>query len=59
MLIRRVKCLIQTDVVNRKIPLLLSKTAMKKAKMELDLVHDKAKIFGKEVPLNCIVSGAS
>ena len=24
---------------------------MKKAEMELDLVHDKAKIFGKEVPL--------
>ena len=53
----RVKCLIQTDVVNSDIPLLLSKTAMKKAKMELDLVHEKAKISGKEVPLQNTSSG--
>ena len=46
-----VKCLIQIDIVNSKIPLLLTKTAMKKTEMELDLVHDKAKVFGKEVPL--------
>ena len=31
--------------------------AVKKAKMELDLVHDKAKIFGKEVPLQNTSSG--
>ena len=40
-----VKFLTQTDVVNSKIPLLLSKMAMKKAKIKLDLVHDKAEIF--------------
>ena len=30
---------------------------MKKAKMELDLVHDRATIFGKEVPLQNTSSG--
>ena len=52
-----VKCLIETDVVNSEIPLLLSKMTMKKAKMELDLVHDKAKISGKEVPLQNTSNG--
>jgi len=38
---------IKTDVVESHIPLLLSKTAMKKAEMMLDIANDSAKIFGK------------
>ena len=43
------KCTIETDVVESDIPLLMSKSAMKKAGMKLDLVNDRAVIFGEEV----------
>ena len=41
------KCTIETDVVESDIPLLMSKSAMKKAGMKLDLVNDRAEIFGE------------
>ena len=48
---------IRTDVVNADIPLLLSKEAMKKAEVKLDLVSDTAEIFGKEISLDSTTSG--
>ena len=48
---------IETDVVDSNIPLLLSKDAMKKASMKLDLETDTAEIYGKKVHLNCTSSG--
>ena len=53
----RKQCEITTDIVNNDIPLLLSKEAMKKANMKLDLVNDKAEIFGEEVTLQNTSSG--
>lgn len=49
--------LIKTDVVNSKIPLLLSKSSMKKAGVKLDLKNDTAEIFGVNVALNETSSG--
>ena len=51
------KCLIETDVVESDIPMLMSRSAMKKAGMKLDLLNDKAEIFGKEVDLQSTSSG--
>ena len=51
------KCSIETDVIESDIPLLMSKTAMKKAGMKLDLLNDKAEIFGREVLLQNTSSG--
>ena len=34
------KCLIETDIVDSDIPLLMSKSAMKKPAMKLDVVND-------------------
>jgi len=45
------KCTIETDVIDSEIPMLLSKKAMKKANMKLDLVNDKAEIYGQIVNL--------
>ncbi|MCG7877703.1 MAG: transposase [Candidatus Thiodiazotropha endolucinida] len=49
--------IIKTDVVQSDIPLLLSRTAMKKAAIKLDLENDTAVIMGKEVALNLTSSG--
>ena len=46
-----------TDVVESDIPLLLSRTAMKSARIKLDLVNDTAEIFGKGMALNMTSSG--
>ncbi|XP_057302644.1 uncharacterized protein LOC130636814 [Hydractinia symbiolongicarpus] len=51
------ECEIVTDIVECDIPLLLSKTAMKKADMKLDLVNDTAEIFGTLVDLQNTTSG--
>ena len=51
------KCLIETNVVDDDILLLMNKSAMKKAEMKLDVVNDKAEIFGKEVKLENTSSG--
>ena len=49
--------LINTDVVKSDIPLLLSKNAMKKAKVKLDLENDTAEVMGTSVSLNITSSG--
>ena len=49
--------MIRTDVVASDIPLLLSKEAMKKAQVKLNLVADTAEILGTEVSLNHTSSG--
>ena len=46
-----------TDVVDSDIPLLLSKNAMKEAKVHLNLENDTAEVFGKKVALNFTSSG--
>ena len=48
---------IKSDVVESDIPLLLSRIAMKKAAIKLDLETDTAVIMGKEVALNLTSSG--
>ena len=48
---------VKTDVVESDIPLLLSRTAMKKAAVKMDLENDTATIMGKEVALNLTTSG--
>ena len=48
---------INTDVVESDIPLLLPRTAMKKAAVKMDLENDTATIMGKEVALNLTPSG--
>lgn len=48
---------IKTDVVDSDIPLLMSRTAMKKAGMKLDLTTDRAEIFGEPIDLNVTSSG--
>ena len=52
---RQVK--VKTDVVDSDIPLLLSRSTMKKASIKMDLETDTAEIFGKEVNLNLTSSG--
>ena len=48
---------IKTDVVRSDIPLLLSRSAMKKAGVKMDLENDSAKIFGEDIALNLTTSG--
>ena len=48
---------IQTDVTENDIPLLLSKSSMKKAKMTLDFQNDIANAFGEKIPLITTSSG--
>ena len=50
-------CRLGVDVVECELPLLLSKDSMKKAEVVLDLVDDRASIFGKTVDLQCTSSG--
>ena len=46
-----------TDVVDYFIPLLLSKKAMKRGEMKINLVNDTASIRGRQIKLNCTSSG--
>ena len=48
---------IKTDVVGSDIPLLLSRTAMKRAGVKMDPENDSATIFGKDIALNLTTSG--
>ena len=48
---------IQTDVTENNIPVLLSKSSMKKAKMTLDFQNDIANAFGEKIPLITTSSG--
>lgn len=43
----RILVMIKTDIVDSGIPLLVSRNAMKEAKIKLDLKTEKATIFGK------------
>ena len=49
--------MIKTDVVESDIPLLLSRTAMKKAAIKMDLENDTSTTMRKEVALNLTTSG--
>ena len=51
------KCTIETDVVESKLPLLLSKNSLKKAQTVLDMNSDTAKMFGQPVELFQTSSG--
>ena len=51
------KCTIETDVVESKLPLLLSKNSLKKAQTVLDMNSDTAKMFGQPVQLFQTSSG--
>ncbi|CAF2215355.1 unnamed protein product [Rotaria magnacalcarata] len=52
-----VKIFIETDVIDSDIPLLLSRSAMKKANTKLDFTQDSAVMLGKVIPLSCTSSG--
>ena len=49
--------MIMTDVIDSDIPLLLSKSDMKRMQMCLDLKNDTAQIMGKTAILNCTSAG--
>ena len=51
------KGFLELDVVSSDIPLLLSKNAMKKAKMKLDVETDTCVVFGKKLNLLVTNSG--
>jgi hypothetical protein len=55
--IGRKKVLIRTDIINADIPLLLSKTAMKNAKMSLNFQDDSLSAFGQKLPLRVTSNG--
>ena len=48
---------IDVDVVECELPLLLSKSSMKKAQTHIDFVNDKAHMFGNEIDLKYTSSG--
>ena len=48
---------IETEVVDKELPLLLSKEAMKKARMMIDFTNDSAQIFGFQINLEITSSG--
>ena len=48
---------IKAEVVSKDIPCLLSKKAMKDAKVNLDFVSDKMEIFGSDLDIICSTSG--
>ena len=50
-------CEIDVGIVKENIPLLLSKTSLKKCNVILDMNNGKARIFGKEVDLHFSTSG--
>ncbi len=48
---------IDVDVVECELPLLLSKSSMKRAQTQLYFVNDKAHMFGNEIDLKYTTSG--
>ncbi|KAK6187111.1 hypothetical protein SNE40_005204 [Patella caerulea] len=52
-----VNCDITTEVVDADIPLLLSKTSLKRAETVLDLNNDRAMMFNREIQLNFTSTG--
>ncbi|XP_061906336.1 uncharacterized protein LOC133659674 [Entelurus aequoreus] len=55
--IGQTKCHIETEVVNADIPLLLSKSSLKKAGTVLDMENDRAVMFKQQIPLEFTSSG--
>lgn len=55
--IGQTKCHIEAEVMPVDIPLLLSKTSLKRAKVVFDIKNDKATMFQKPVPLEIKSSG--
>ena len=51
------KVIIDTDVVDQDIPLLFSRSSMKKSQMRLDFKNDTINVFDRDVPLNITQSG--
>ena len=51
------RVIIKTDVVAFEVPLLLSRSAMKRAQMKLNFEDDKVNIFGQDVDLETTASG--
>ena len=49
--------MIEVDIIDSDIPLLLSKEAMKKAKMKIDLEDDTAIVLGQRITLNTTSAG--
>ena len=49
--------MIEVDIIDSDIPLLLSKEAMKKAKMKIDLEDDTAIVLGKRITLDTTSAG--
>lgn len=48
---------ISTDVIDKDIPLLLSKNAMKEVGMNLNFERDTVTLFGEDIKLRCTTSG--
>ena len=51
------KAKVETEIVREKIPLLLSKSSLKRAEMVIDMKNDKATIFNRPVELQLSSSG--
>merc|ERR1711888_199650 len=49
--------MITTDVITSDIPMLLSKTAMKAAKIKIDFAEDEIEAFGEKAKIHCTTSG--
>ena len=52
-----INCFIDIELVKEKIPLLLSKCSLKKAKAVIDIANDKITIFDKKIDLYFSTSG--
>ena len=50
-------CKINTEIVDENIPLLLSKSSLKRCQTNINMCHDKASIFNKEIQLHQSTSG--
>ena len=48
---------IQSDIINNDIPLLFSRTSMKKAQMKINFQDDTIHVFGENIPLVKPASG--
>ena len=56
-MIASTSCQIEVEIVKENIPLLLSKDSLKKAGTVLNMINDKAIMFGKDVPLHLSTNG--
>ena len=54
-MIANTSCQVQVEIVKENIPLLLSKDSLKKAGTVLDIINDKAIMFGKDSQIMSIM----